>query len=76
MILSIDSFDKALMLFGTIGAISEGVVMPAFSLIFGQILDALNDPGVNFMERVDQITVYFVYAGLGSFVATTGRDGN
>jgi ATP-binding cassette subfamily B (MDR/TAP) protein 1 len=61
------------MILGTIGAIGQGATMPSFSLIFGMMLDALNKTGTSdFLDEISHISLYFVYAGIGSFVATTG----
>ena len=57
---------------GTIGGIAQGAIMPSFSLIFGLILDAFNDLGPDFLDRITEVALYFLWAGLGAMAATYG----
>ena len=62
--------DKMLMVFGTIGAVVAGVLLPCISLAFGSITNSF-DPakGANaMMESMKKITLYICLVGIGSWV--------
>jgi ATP-binding cassette subfamily B (MDR/TAP) protein 1 len=64
--------DYALMIIGTIMAIANGVALPAFSLLFGDITDAFHEPGGpdTVVRKVGGVALDFLYAGIGSWVAS------
>jgi len=65
-----DSLDQFLMLFGTIGAVAQGAIMPGFSFIFGALIDTFNKPGINFLDEVTKIALDFLWIGIAAlFVA-------
>jgi len=59
-----DNLDVTMMCFGTLGAVGAGALFPAFSLIFGQLLDDLNGDG-DFMTSVINLAYTFLYMGAG-----------
>lgn len=44
--------------------------MPAFSLIFGLLTNAFNDPEGQFEDEILTIALYFIWAGIGAFAVT------
>ena len=60
------------MTIGTIGGIAQGAIMPSFSLIFGLILDAFNDFGPDFLDKITEVSLYFLWAGFGAMATTYG----
>eukprot|EP01132_Coremiostelium_polycephalum_P000417 gene417-527_t len=68
-------FDYFLMILGTLGAIANGVAMPAMSIVFGQLMNSFggsnaNDPNFNLTEEITRLSLYFVYIGCGVFVCS------
>jgi len=64
-----DSLDVFLYVVSFIGAAIHGAALPAFALIFGQLIDSLNNPDpAALSSRIDEISVWFVYIGLGALV--------
>jgi ABC-type multidrug transport system fused ATPase/permease subunit len=75
-----DFWDWILMFFGTLGAIANGLALPSFSLVFGEVLDEFNpkfnettgqpiEPEDTVMERTMEFSLAFIYIGVGAFVA-------
>ena len=44
--------DIMLMIAGSLGAVDMGVMFPIFNILFGEIMNQLNDSGSNFGEIV------------------------
>ncbi|KAL4457545.1 hypothetical protein ABPG75_012410 [Micractinium tetrahymenae] len=67
-----DRLDVACMVVGFIGAAASGTAMPLFSILFGDLINALglqgSEPGSTTSE-VNRYALYFVYLGIASFVA-------
>ena len=61
------------MFFGSLGGIAQGAIMPSFALVFGLVLDAFNDMGPGFLDRVLEVALYFLYAGIGALFVTYGN---
>lgn len=61
-------FDVFLMILGSLGAAVTGIMYPAISLVFGQIIDGFNED--NFMERVTNLSLTFVAFAAVSFVSS------
>ena len=60
-----DTRDCLFMLFGTIGAAITGFTMPAFHVLFGEMMDSLNRSGSNFQHEVNKIAAILgVVAGV------------
>ena len=57
-----DGFDKFLMIFGGFCAFCNGAGMPAFSEVFGRLLNGLNDTNVE--ERVTEAAKIMIWVGL------------
>ena len=57
---------------GLTASLANGAALPLFSLLFGQLLDDLNDPS-DMVSRVSKVAVYFLIVGSGSFVASLGE---
>lgn len=56
---------------GVIGAAGHGFILPSFSFIFGQLIDAFNEstPG-KIYDSMFRISTYFIYIGIGAIVLT------
>ncbi|KAA0155249.1 hypothetical protein FNF29_02000 [Cafeteria roenbergensis] len=60
-----DCTDITLYVFGMIGALGAGSALPFFSVIFGQLLDALNNPDpVAITREMDQVALNFLYVAI------------
>jgi len=59
-----DCFDKFLMIFGGICAFINGAGMPAFSEVFGRLVNELATGGANVEEQVTVAAKLMVYVGL------------
>jgi ATP-binding cassette subfamily B (MDR/TAP) protein 1 len=66
-----DTRDWALLAFGTFLACANGVTMPAFSLIFGDLLNSFNVPS-DMLSVVSRYALNLVWIGLGTFFASWG----
>ncbi|CAN0395275.1 unnamed protein product, partial [Discosporangium mesarthrocarpum] len=65
-----DKLDYIFMFIGAIAAIGAGVVMPLFSIIFGDILDSFYGPDPAnevFIPCVNKNALYFVYLAVTAF---------
>jgi hypothetical protein len=65
--------DKCLMFWGTLGAMANGAALPMFSLIFGELVDAFNQPcdaGQSaddcYQERVDGVAYWYIITFINS----------
>lgn len=58
--------EKVLMFFGALGAACAGAMLPAFSLVFGEMMNEIN--GNNFMTQIGQLALVFVYMGIGNLL--------
>ncbi|KAK9810283.1 hypothetical protein WJX72_007941 [[Myrmecia] bisecta] len=67
-----DRRDKLLMLFGTVGAIANGAALPAFSIIFGKILNTLGEGTgkADLVREVNKVTLYFVWLAIGTLICS------
>jgi phosphate starvation-inducible membrane PsiE len=56
---------------GIFGAVGHGFILPSFSFIFGEIIDAFNatTPGEVY-DSMLRISIYFIYIGIGAIVVT------
>ncbi|KAK5581948.1 hypothetical protein RB653_003529 [Dictyostelium firmibasis] len=68
-------FDILLMMIGTLGALANGVSMPAISIVFGRLMNSfspenLADPNFDLVETVTANAMYFIYIGCGVFVCS------
>ena len=63
-----DWIDFVLILFGTFGALVVGVSNPAMDLLFGRILNSLNNSD-EFMDDIDTLCLYLVIIAGFNFVA-------
>lgn len=57
------------MALGTAGGLATGVSLPIFNVIFGQLLDKLNESGSNFTDNINRLCVIFVYIAIGGLFA-------
>ncbi|KAB1228138.1 ABC transporter B family member 11 [Morella rubra] len=71
-----DSTDILLMIFGTLGAVGNGISMPLMTILFGELIDSFgnNQSDHEVVHVVSKVALKFVYLGLGaawqhSFVA-------
>ncbi|XP_042002674.1 ABC transporter B family member 4-like isoform X2 [Salvia splendens] len=65
-----DSFDKLLMIVGSIGAIGNGVSMPLMTVLFGELVDSFGQNQTNnVVSVVSKVALKFVYLALGCGVA-------
>eukprot|EP00741_Cyanophora_paradoxa_P003931 tig00000741_g3824.t1 len=60
--------DKFIMFLGSVGAVINGAAMPAFSLIFGEIMNGLNSNDI--VGQVSYFAVVFVLIGIAVFFAS------
>jgi ABC-type multidrug transport system fused ATPase/permease subunit len=64
-----DSVDVTLYLISCVGSAAHGAIQPLFALVFGFLIDALNDGNPDALSRrIDEIALWFVYIGIGSLV--------
>lgn len=62
------SVDWFLMIVGGIAAMINGIALPMFSLIFGEMTDSFKPSEVqNVVSEAGKQSLYFLYIGLGSF---------
>ncbi|CAA2979723.1 ABC transporter B family member 11-like [Olea europaea subsp. europaea] len=65
-----DSYDKILMIVGTIGAIGNGLCLPLMSILFGELIDSFGQTQTtNIVSVVSKVALKFVYLALGCGVA-------
>ncbi|KAL1517855.1 hypothetical protein ABEB36_001563 [Hypothenemus hampei] len=70
-IVKLNSPEWFFLLLGSIGAALMGATMPMFAIIFGSILQVLQDTDEDYVRsETNKYVLYFVYAGILSFVAT------
>ncbi|EDK31467.1 multidrug resistance protein-like transporter family ABC domain protein (macronuclear) [Tetrahymena thermophila SB210] len=62
-------FDWILMTVGAIAAIANGIALPLFALIFGQMTDSFGptSTGDQIVDAAGTQSLYFLYIGLGTF---------
>lgn len=53
-------FDWLLMVLGTIGAIVTGLSIPTFNVLFGEIIDELNEDPDGFTDEINRLCILFV----------------
>ncbi len=68
-----DSKDKALMTVGLICAFLSGASMPAFSFVFGEMINQLAGGGVDVEEQLARTALIMVWVGIGVFVLMSGH---
>ncbi|KAK7840769.1 abc transporter b family member 4 [Quercus suber] len=59
-----DSTDITLMIFGTIGAIANGLGTPLMTIVFGDLIDSFGN-NKNIVHEVSKISLKFVYLAVG-----------
>jgi ATP-binding cassette, subfamily B (MDR/TAP), member 1 len=64
-----DAMDYALMFIGTIGALGTGASLPVFCILFGRMLDKLNDGG-SIQESVNSVVILFIIVACGNIVVS------
>ena len=65
-----DPCDAFMIFIGIIGAIGSGGVLPAFSLLFGDLINSINDPDPSVAaDAVRDIALKYLWVGLGMFAA-------
>ncbi|CAN8295898.1 unnamed protein product [Cochlearia groenlandica] len=66
-----DSYDVMLMIFGSIGAMGNGVCLPLMTLLFGDLIDSFgqNQNNKDIVDVVSKVCLKFVYLGLGTLGA-------
>lgn len=52
-----DSTDYMLMALGTVGAIGDGMALPALLLFVSHLFNSLGDPSGALMHKVDQVSI-------------------
>eukprot|EP00752_Nemacystus_decipiens_P001377 g1364.t1 len=67
-----DMLDYILMFLGSVCAVGAGIVMPVFSIIFGDIIDAFHGPHPFF--EVNKNVRYFLYLAMIAFLLNTGLN--
>ena len=61
-----EPYDYLLMALGVIGGLGTGASLPIFNILFGKILDALNNDPNSFSTAIDTLSLDFLYIGLGT----------
>uniref|UniRef100_A0A7R9VCA0 Uncharacterized protein n=1 Tax=Chlamydomonas euryale TaxID=1486919 RepID=A0A7R9VCA0_9CHLO len=66
-----DRTDHVFMALGTFGSCVHGCAFPLFSIVFGDFVDIFGDfeNSPDFMSRVSEVALYFVYIAIGALVA-------
>lgn len=64
-----DFYDCCLIALGTIGAMGTGAALPVFCILFGQVLDKLNDGG-DLQEAVNKVVILFIILACGNLVVS------
>eukprot|EP01114_Cavostelium_apophysatum_P016898 TRINITY_DN48_c0_g1_i1.p1 TRINITY_DN48_c0_g1~~TRINITY_DN48_c0_g1_i1.p1 ORF type:complete len:1280 (-),score=427.38 TRINITY_DN48_c0_g1_i1:235-4074(-) len=65
-----DKIDALLLIFGSIGAIGQGLLFPIFSLVFGELLDAFNGTTrEEIYDKVVDLCYWFLIIGAGGFLS-------
>lgn len=64
-----DTIDCALMFMGSIGALGTGASLPVFCILFGQVLDKLND-GSSIQESVNSVVILFIIVACCNIVVS------
>eukprot|EP00903_Cladosiphon_okamuranus_P019102 g17578.t1 len=67
-----DMLDYVLMFLGSVCAVGAGIVMPVFSIIFGDIMDAFHGPHP--FREVNKNVQYFMYLAMVAFLLNTGLN--
>ncbi|GER27684.1 ABC transporter B family member [Striga asiatica] len=61
-----DSWDKILMIVGTIGAIGSGLAQPLMTLIFGELIDVFGKANKDsIVSEVSKVVLKYIYLALG-----------
>jgi hypothetical protein len=55
-----EPYDWWLMVVGTIACIVTGASIPAFNILFGEMMDSLNRDPTNFEAEVNRLCIYYV----------------
>lgn len=61
------SFDIILMIIGSIGAIVTGLSLPYMNILFGKIIDNLNDDANTFQSKINNLCFIFAIVGIVNF---------
>jgi len=66
-----DGIDTLLLVIGVIGGIAGGLVMPLFSIVFGELIDSF-DPrnALDFMGLIEKFSLYITLVGVGAWVVS------
>ena len=56
------------MIIGSIGGIVSGLSQPFFSVLFGQMLDALNNPANSLTDEVNKVVFDFLYVAAANIL--------
>ena len=59
-------YDYFLMFFGVLGGFGTGLSLPFFNVIFGKMLDQLNNKPDSFESGIQKIALIFVWVALGN----------
>jgi ATP-binding cassette subfamily B (MDR/TAP) protein 1 len=60
--------DGYLIVIGAIGAIGVGGALPLFALLFGDLINGINNPNVTeAAQEIEIVSLYFLYVGIGMF---------
>ena len=70
-----DTTDKVLMYVGITCAFFSGASMPAFSFVFGKMINQLSDGGSSVEENLSWTARIMVWVGIGVFVLMAGHVG-
>ena len=71
-----DGTDKLLILLGSLGGCAAGAAMPAFSLVFGDLFEGLNDPNpLEASRKTMDVSWIFLWVAIGMFVTSSLQVG-
>ena len=66
-----DGLDYFLLIFGSLGATAQGAAMPAFSLVFGELMEGLNDPNpIEASRKTMDASWLFMWVAIDMFFTT------
>ena len=66
--------EKMMLAAGTFCSVAFGAGLPAFSILFGTVINELGQGGDDILDAVTKLALYFVYVALGIFLSAAGMN--
>lgn len=67
MFYNTDAIDYFFMGLGTIGSLIVGISFPTLDLLFGRLLNSLNEPS-GFVDKINQLCLYLVFIAIANIL--------